>query len=207
MASKTEICNRALEWLGKDPVTSIDSDQEPAKALRRVYDETRRSLLECHPWSFAVKRAAIPASATAPTWGYANGFPLPSDFLRLLTVENGPQFALEADPSGTQWIVTDASAPLNIKYIYDVTDTGRYPATFVDAFAARLAFDICEDVTGSNAKNQANADRAQAFLLEAKRINGLQKQATSFQNFSFVTSRRFGTDNYWPRYGDISEPR
>ena len=205
MASKTAICNRALEFLGQSGVTSIDSSQPAAKALRRVYDDTRRALLEDHPWNFAKKRASIPASATEPDWGFTTGFPVPSDYLRLISIENEPAFSIEADPSGSQWILTDAAAPLAILYVYDVTDTGRYPPSFVDAFASRLAFDTCEDITQSNTKKQAIADLHTSFLLKAKQINGLQKQAIGFKTFSFVRSR--GGRSILPYADGTGEPR
>jgi hypothetical protein len=160
MASQTAICNRALELLGQQPIVALSSSVPAAKALRRVFTESRRATLEMHPWNFAKKRIGLAASATAPVYGFARGFPLPSDFVKLLQVENEPRFELEADPAGSQWICTDAAAPLNILYIYDITDTGRYTPSFVKAFAAQLAFDACEDVTGSNTKKQAAADRA-----------------------------------------------
>ena len=82
-----------------------------APALRRVYDNTRRAFLCDHPWHFAKKRASLPASAVAPAWGFSRGYPVPVDFLRLLAVKNGPDFSLEADAAGSQWIVSDAAAP------------------------------------------------------------------------------------------------
>lgn len=206
MASKTAIGVRALQFLGQGPVTSIDSSQPAAKALRRVYDDSRRAILEEHPWSFAKARAALPASATAPIWGYARGFPVPVDFIRFIGTRDEPAYDIEADPSGTRWIVTDAVAPLNIIYIYDVTDTGRYPPSFVDAFAARLAFDVCEDITQSNTKGETNWQRYQAFLLKAKTVNGLQRQAVGFKTFSFVQSRQ-GVRNNWPPYSGNGETR
>jgi hypothetical protein len=196
MASQTAICNRALEFLGEAPIVSIDEDRSQAKALRRVYDETRRALLEDHPWNFAKKRASIPASATAPVWGPARGFPIPVDFIRFIGSRDEPAFDIEADPSGSLWIVTDAAAPLSIIYIYDVTDTGRYPPSFVDAFASRLALDTCEDITNSNAKNQAHADRHRVYLLKAKSLNGLQRQATLLRPGTFLASRRGGWSNW-----------
>lgn len=208
MASQSAICNRALEFLGQAPIVSINDDTNAAKALRRVFDDTRRALLEDHPWNFARKRDSLAASATVPSWGYDRGFPVPADFLKLLAIENEPAFSMEADPSGTQWILTNASAPLNIVYIYDVTDTGRYPASFVDAFAARLALDVCEDITNSNMKKDAAAKLYTSFLLKAKSSNGLQRQAIGFKEFSFSRSRRGGSSGpYWPRFGDIGEPR
>jgi hypothetical protein len=207
MASQTAICNRALEFLGQAPIVAINDDGNAAKALRRVFDDSRRALLEDHPWNFARKRASLPASATAPEWGYERGFPLPEDFIKLLAIEHEPAFSMEADPSGTQWICTNAAAPLNIAYVYDVTDTGRYPPIFVDAFAARLAFDVCEDITNSNVKKDAAAKLYTSFLLKAKSSNGMQRQAIGFKEFSFSRSRRGGNVAPWIPFGDISEPR
>jgi hypothetical protein len=207
MASQTAICNRALEFLGQGPVTSIDSSQPAAKALRRVFDDTRRALLEDHPWNFAKKRASIAASATVPDWGFTNGYPVPVDYVRLLAIENEPEFSIEADPSGSLWILTNATAPLAILYIYDVTDTGRYPPSFVDALASRLALDTCEDITQSNAKKQYAAEIHASFLLKAKSINGLQRQAVTFKEFSFSQSRRVGASAFWPPLSGTGEPR
>jgi len=189
MASQTSICNRALECLGDAPIVSIDDDTKPAKALRRVYDITRRAFLCDHPWHFAKKRASLPASAASPVWGFARGFPVPADFLRLLAVRNGPEFSLEADATGAQWILSDAAAPLDILYLYDVTDAGRLPPHAVEALARWLAYDLAEDLTQSNTKKQDAAQALGVALARAKRINGLQKQPDRYPAFSFLQSR------------------
>jgi hypothetical protein len=189
MASQTAICNRALECLGDAPIISIDDDTKQAKALRRVYENTRRAFLCDHPWHFAKKRASLPASATAPAWGFARGYPVPVDFLRLLGVKNGPEFSLEADASGSQWILSDAAAPLEILYLTDVTDAGRFPPHAVEALARWLAYDLAEDLTQSNTKKQDAAQALAIALTRAKRINGMQKQPEPFPAFSFLQAR------------------
>lgn len=189
MASQTAICNRALECLGDAPIVSIDDDTKQAKALKRVYDISRRAFLVDHPWHFAKKRASLPASATTPAWGFTRGFPVPVDFLRLLAVRNGPEFSMEADASGSQWILTDAAAPLDILYLYDVTDAGRLPPHAVEAFARWLAYDVAEDLTNSNTKKEDAAQALGIALARAKRINGLQKQPDPYPAFTFLQSR------------------
>ena len=189
MASQTSICNRALECLGDAPIVSIDDDTKQAKALRRVYDITRRAFLCDHPWHFAKKRASLPASALPPVWGFAHGFPVPTDFLRLLAVRNGPDFSMEADATGSQWILSDASAPLDILYLYDVADAGRFPPHAVEALARWLAYDLAEDLTQSNTKKQDAAQALGVALARAKRINGLQKQPDPYPAFSFLQAR------------------
>ena len=189
MASQTSICNRALECLGDAPIVSIDDDTKQAKALRRVYDNTRRAFLCEHPWHFAKKRASLPASAQAPAWGFARGYPVPADFLRLITVNNGPAFSLEADATGSQWILSDAAAPLEILYLYDVIDAGRLPPHAVEALARWLAYDLAEDLTQSNTKKQAAAQDLGVALARAKRINGQQKQPDAYPAYSFLQAR------------------
>lgn len=192
MASQTSICNRALETLGDAPIVTINDDTKQAKALKRVYTTTRQAFLVDHPWHFAKKRASLAASATVPTYGFARGFPVPADFLRLLAVPNGREFSLEADPSGSQWILTDAAAPLEIAYLYDVTDAGRLPPHAVEAFARWLAYDVAEDLTQSNTKKREAADALAIALARAKRINSLQKQADVLQSSSWLQSRDQG---------------
>lgn len=193
MASQTAICNRALEFLGASkftPITSINDGSGPAKALKRVYADTLRALLVDHDWHFAKKRASLPAAGSAPAWGFGQSFPVPGDFLKLLQIQGAPDFSLEADPSGSQSILCDTAAPLNILYIYDVTDPGRLPPHFVDAFASRLAVDICEDLTQSNTKKQTAMQEHADALAKAKRTNGLQKRPDRIPPSSWVTARR-----------------
>jgi hypothetical protein len=195
MASQTGICNRALEKLGEQPIVSINDGTKQAQALKRVYQDTLSALLVEHPWHFAKKRAALPASATAPVFGFAYAYPVPTDFLRLLAIKDGPDFSLEADAAGSQAILCDAAAPLSILYLYAVSDPGRLPPHFVEAFSSKLAFDICEDVTQSNTKKDILAQLFTADLAKAKRVNGMQKAPGAFPTFSWLAARGQTTDN------------
>jgi hypothetical protein len=195
MASQTGICNRALEKIGESPIVSINDDTKQAQALKRVYQDSLEALLVEYPWHFAKKRAALPASATKPGWGFANAYPVPTDFLRLVAIKDGPDFSIEADPSGSQAILCDAAPPLNILYLYVVGDPGRLPPHFVEAFSSKLAFDICEDLTQSNTKKDILAQLFASDLLRAKKINGLQKAPDAFPTFSWLAARGQATDN------------
>jgi hypothetical protein len=189
MASQTAICNRALECLGDAPIVSINDDTKQAKALKRVYDDTLRAFLMDHPWHFAKKRASLPASATPPAWGFAQGFPVPVDFLRLLGIRGAPEFSLEADAAGSQWILAQAAAPLDILYIAAMTDAGRLPPHAVEALARWLAYDVCEDLTQSNTKKQDAAQALAIALNRAKRLNAAQKAPDAYPAYSFVQAR------------------
>lgn len=207
MASQTSICNRALEKLGASPIVSLSDDVDQAKALKRVYVDSLNALLVDHPWHFAKKRAALPASATAPAWGFTNSYPVPSDFLRLVLIKDGPNFSLEADATGSQTILSDAAAPLYILYLFSVTDAGVLPPHFVEAFSSKLALDICEDIAQSNSKKEWAASLYAADLAKAKRINGLQKAPDAFPAFSWLASRQQSGFDNWPPFVGNGEPR
>lgn len=209
MASQVDICNRALEKLGEDPIVSLSDELKQAQALKRVYSDSLAALLIEHPWHFAKKRAALPASATAPSWGWTYAYPVPTDFLRLTLIKDGPDFSLEADASGSQAILCNTAAPLYILYTYNVTDAGRLTPHFVEAFSSKLAFDVCEDLAESNTKKDIIAQLFASDLAKAKRINGLQKSPDPMPAFSWLQSRQQVDllNSGWPFYGDISEPR
>lgn len=149
MASDVGIANAALRKLGQAPITSFTENSKPARLADERYAELRDELLFRHPWNFARKRGSLAASATAPVWGFANAFPLPTDYIRMYEA-NG-----EDEDTG-KWkiedgsIVTDLAAPLEVLYVYQVTDANRMSAGFREAFASVLAADWAEDLTGDD---------------------------------------------------------
>lgn len=144
MASAVGIANKALTLLGASPITSLSDSSPAARAVNRIYDETRRELIAAHPWNFAIKRASLAASSTAPTHTYARAFPLPSDCLRLRDAETVYLYGVEGST-----IVTDAAAPLDIVYIADIEDPNDMPPFFREALSYRLASQLAFTITAN----------------------------------------------------------
>ena len=84
MASNVEIANRALQMLGAERITSLTEDSVNARAVNAAFEPVKLAELRKHTWSFAVTRAQLAASATAPLFTKTTSYPLPSDFIRLL---------------------------------------------------------------------------------------------------------------------------
>lgn len=175
MASKVEICNRALQKLGAKRIVSIDEDSRNARSCNIAYDPVRKALLRSHPWSCAIARASLAADSTAPSWGRANAFQLPANFIRL--VDNYP----EQRSNSKDWIIegkkilTNDSAPLNIRYVYDLDDPNIMDALYREAFAAQLAWELCEEITQSTSKKQELSADVRQILAEARRANAIEK--------------------------------
>ncbi len=96
MATEVSICSNALRRLGDDPITSLTDDTERARLCNSFYPDARDAVLRLHTWNFAATRASLAKLATAPAYGYANQFSLPSDCLRVLSMEE-PHFNFKVE--------------------------------------------------------------------------------------------------------------
>lgn len=204
MASRVDICNLALLKLGSgSKITSLTDNSVAARALSNCYDLIRKAELRANTWSFSLKRTALPASATPPAWGYANAFPLPSDYVRLMQANqfyltpalldyntgDASAFAIETNADGVLSILTDYTAPLKIRYVWDVTDEGRFDALFNISLAARLAYETCEQITNSNTKKQSIRQDYMDAIKQAVRTNSIEKPPALIGDDSWIVSR------------------
>ena len=138
MATPVDIANMALSHLGETTIVALDDSTESARVMTLWFDHARRRALRANNWSCAIKRASLSAEVDAPVFGYANSFPVPADFIRLTSIENA---GLEAGfQIESRKILTNLSAPLNIKYVYDLEDTSAYDDDLVACFALWLAY-------------------------------------------------------------------
>lgn len=189
MATKTEICNTALQKIGAGRITSISQDTNPARVLNALFDIVRQSELRQHPWSFAITRTSIAADAEEPEFGKAYSYTLPALCLRVLPPYPEMNLAdLDWEIEGRQ-IYTDETAPLYLRYIQDVTDTAQWDALFVDAFATKLAFEACEELTQSNSKKEGLRTDYDQAIKRAKRTNAIERTAQVPPDDSWVTVR------------------
>lgn len=142
MASQTDICNQALTKIGAERILAITDDTKSARSLSAIWSVKRDAELAAQPWTFAITRAQLPASATAPLFGWNYAYPLPADYLAMVEVGENyvfyqgdpqPLFALEGGS-----ILTDQGSPL--KYVapladlaYDVDGRARSNPTSIGA--------------------------------------------------------------------------
>ncbi len=184
MASQVEIANRALTKLGAARIISFDDDNKQARAVKSMFEIVRDSELRAHLWSFSVKRTSLAALTTTPTWGFDYEYQVPADYLRLVQVNDvypGPSLDDYRNASVAEYVVesrkilTNLSAPLRIRYVARIEDTTQWDATFVEAIASRLAFEMCEDLTQSNTKKDSARQDYREALIAAIRSDGIEQ--------------------------------
>jgi len=198
MASQVEIANRALTKLGAARIISFGDDNKQARAIQSMFDIVRDSELRAHIWSFSVKRASLAALSTTPDWGYDFEYQVPSDYLRLLQVNdlyNGPSMDDYRNAPTAEYvlegkkILTNFNAPLKIRYIARVTDPTMWDASFVEAFACKLASELAEDLTQSNQKRDAALTEYRLAIVQAIRASAIEQPAQDLPDNSWLLSR------------------
>lgn len=189
MASDVEMANRALQKLGATRITSLTDNSTNARSCNFAFQPVKLAELRKHPWNFAIDRASLAADAVPPAWGKANSFQLPSDFLRL-----APDYP-EYNFNDKDWqiegrkILTDDGAPLYIRYIKNVTDPNQMDPLFREAFATKLAIEICEELTQSNTKKAELKQDYELIIREAKKTNAIENISAEPAEDTWISER------------------
>ena len=200
ISSKTEICNLALDMLGGNTVLNIDNPETATEEVaERWYDQTRKQVLREHPWKFAIKRVVLAPSNVAPVYEYSTAFPVPSDFIRLLDVQNSDgqtlfdDYQLENHEGGLAVLSRDSATTLRLRYIFDITDISKFSADFITYLAMTLALAMAYKMTQSN----TNVERVKAIRddlgLLSKSISGQERRPTRIERSNNRQARRTGS--------------
>jgi hypothetical protein len=182
MPTSTDICNMATDMLREAPISSMDDGTPEADWFQRNYAQTRDASLIEHPWNFALRRHALPASSEAPVNDWAYAYDLPTDCLRVLPLRAGGRyegamvpFEVELSAAGThRQILTNAAPPLKVRAIMRVTNEDLFSATFVEVFASALGLKLAHWITGKQSMVQALQSVHDNALRIAKRTDGLE---------------------------------
>jgi hypothetical protein len=186
MASEVSICNMALQKIGAESrITSLTEDSRNARECNTCYAEMRDAELEAHRWNFAKKRVQLTADTGSPAHGNENQFTIPTDCLRILLPHG---VSVDWEYEGGK-IITADSGPIDLTYIRRVTDPNQMPATFRELLSCRIAAQICEPITQSNAKLGVVAEFRKEALREARRTNAFQNIPADHDEDAWINAR------------------
>ena len=141
-----------------------------------MFGTVRDYELSVYRWLFALKRVALAKDGVAPAFGYKNQYSLPPDFLRLEFVERPLGFHDAYLLEGNK-ILTDLPAPLKIIYISRQVELVKWPPFFVEAFACKLAYEMCERLKQDPSRKSTLLAEYQLIIRDAKRANAIQLPA------------------------------
>lgn len=178
MTTETEIANRALQRIGAARITAYgETTTKQGREVLAMWDVVRRAEIRRYNWNFAITRAALPALTDAPEWGFDQCYALPDGCLRLIDVDGlteGADYQRESLSDGTQIIACDSTAPLNVRYLQDVTNPGYWDATFVEAFGAKLATELAIQLCDSPTRKQLGDAGYADAIRDARRTDAIE---------------------------------
>lgn len=157
MSSEVEICNKALAYLGVDPITSLDDPTTRAELCKMQYPTLRDAVISARMWRFARIRAVsetadVPEVRTNdpdyPQWGEGFVHAFPNNFLQVFRcykdTKISTQYA-EWERLGN-YILSDTDL-LFMEGVQSIADTGKFDPLFVECLAARIAADLAIPIT------------------------------------------------------------
>ena len=176
--NNTDICNMALNHIGRETIAGLNEDTEASRTCKIHYDLQRRVLLRSYTWGFARKTTKLSQiDTTVPGWGYVYAYP--NDCVKALKIfnEQNTWCVLHKNFKGNidQVILNDNTKALvcnqpdaYLEYIYDVKDAALFTDDFAQALSYFLAGAIAVPLTGSQTLAQQMQQMGSQLLAEAK---------------------------------------
>lgn len=160
LANDIDICNLALDHLGKPNITSFTDGSVEGPKCQRQYGTARRTALSKSPWTFARKTGALgllAANALSDVWEYC--YDLPNDMVKLhKLIEpsrrgnfNEPPIPMYLEDGKLYTNLPDAC----LRYVYDNKVTLNWSDMFDDTVALALAVRLAPSMT----RRRADVDR------------------------------------------------
>jgi hypothetical protein len=174
----TDICNLALNHIGREQIADLNEDTEAARTCKLHYDLQRQVLLRAYTWSFAKKYVKLSEiDVKTPGWKYTYAYPNDCVMARKIYNEDNTWCILWKNRIGNfdQVLLNDNTKALvcnhkdaYLEYTYDVKDADLFTADFAQALSYYLAAVICVPLTGSESLSQQMQAQGNGILQEAK---------------------------------------
>lgn len=171
------LVNLALAKLGSQSLASYpDTTSTAGRAVAVHWDIVRDSLQSRHRWNFCWTPATLAARDAGdfpPPNGYSASYVLPTDCLRVLSVEE-----IDSVVGDTDWREADgalyhrtATGDVCIEYIRRMESVGTWPPGFCMVFAYHLAAEIAETLTQSTSKRVELLKDAERVFAEFRGVD------------------------------------
>jgi hypothetical protein len=195
MATDVEICNYALDFIGKREIASLSENQREAELCNRYYDMIRKSVLRDHKWNFAVKSVALAAVTDTDFVGWDYAFSYPTDALYATKIYNSAsdfekiEYEIRTNSDKTKkYIMCDEESPTLI-YVADVDQENLFDALFIEAFAYKLAATLVIPLKGEMALQQMMMQNYSLAITKAKAEDSNERYKKPSTDNSLLAAR------------------
>lgn len=196
MTDRLKLYNGALRKIGETRLANLIENVKSRRALDNVYDEVVAGCLEAGWWNFAIRSAKLESTPSAETeFGREFIYDRPDDWVKTYSFCSDEHFyspILDYQEIGSRW-VTDYNE-IYVQWVSNGTeyglDLGRWPQSFITYVQYALAFEICEDITGSSSKMEELFRLRKIAESDAKNSDALNDPVTRFPPAGRLVSSR-----------------
>tara|TARA_X000000950_G_scaffold289479_1_gene413991 strand:- start:18265 stop:18873 length:609 start_codon:yes stop_codon:yes gene_type:complete len=198
--TKFTIATQALLKIGGNPISTFDGTDRESVVVSNMYEDTKKSLLYTTFWNFATQKTELAKlSETSPDANYQHVYQLPGDYIRVKGIFD-TSGVKRTDYSVEKNKIFANISPLNLEYIQEKSESD-FPPFFTEVLIAKLAYEICEAVTGVGTIQERLARDYQSKLQTARTVDGQENPPRAFLDEGRLIRARGGnTDSViYPR--------
>jgi hypothetical protein len=203
ITAKTRICNIALTQLGELKIEDVENDEnERARLCNLRFDDCLKLVLRSHPWTCVTKRVKLNLTDTKPAFGFTYMFELPSDFLRVIQVDNVQYpYKIEVhtinegqstESTSAPVLLSDASA-VSIRYIHIPNNYNILSPDVANLVGLRLATELAEPLTSKTDLKTTLDQRMMVELGMSRSVDSMQGSPEIIEGSTWLDSRTNGS--------------
>lgn len=204
--TKEDIVNRALKYLGTDPIDDLDGDEPEATTMNILFDHVIETLLGDTVWYFTIKSQELSKSTTKPddpNWEYEYSLPTEGFIHDIDVIDKDTGVSVAYEVVGDAKVYTNTDG-VKMKYVQK-PDINTLPPWFLNYLVLSLAAAAAEDL---RADNQI-ALRAIELAQTAKETALLRNTQVGSKRYARAPSRlrqqrKIGASHTW--YGPRALP-
>ena len=190
--SKTDIANISLLMVGGDTITSFTQGTRESGVVQIMYPALLETMLR-FPWNFATQRKKLAQSSTVPGFGFDHAYPLPSDWVRTISVHGNDigvgTIAHRAEQVGGQNVIVTSHDEVWLRYIKSEIDPNLMTADFKRAFQVSLARDMAIPIANSRALFADLTVEAIRAVANARSTDAMESFPEQRPRGSWITAR------------------
>lgn len=196
VSSDIDICNLALDHIGKTSIVDFSEGSNEARKCALHYPQTRQAALAFSNWTFARKSrlmSVITDNDFSDVWAYA--YDLPNDAVtprRVCEAGMMPNWNSPPPPAYVEsGVIYTNIENARLFYTWDMKDVTKWSALFVDALALGLAGRLAYSLT------RKKGDAEDFYQKAARAIS----KAVEHDAIGETSTYRFGDGYADARYG------
>lgn len=194
-----EAANKALVLLGVAPVGSLSDDTVAARTMNRMIEPAKLAVLSEFAWSFALRLAALAATAGTPPPGWSHTFGIPGDVENILQVYRGRVTYEDGRHVRTHLVklnfivaggvICTNEADCSLEYTYKNINISSWSDAAVEALVTRLASDCAAALTGGQQNGMALLQKYQYLVANARARSAVTEDIAPMLNTHYIDSR------------------